>query len=75
MMTLLALDIGSSSVRAILFENSEAGVSLIPDAIVQRAYRFDTYGDNRCSDEVLQLSDLIDTQALHQQNGIILNTA
>jgi gluconokinase len=41
-MTILALDVGSSSVRALLFDHNDAGVRLIPDAIAQCEYSFDT---------------------------------
>lgn len=67
-MTILALDVGSSSVRAILFDHDDDGVRIIPNASAQRHYAFDAdeagqstidAGDlrglvERCIDAILQ---------------------
>ena len=77
-MTILALDVGSSSVRALLFDHDDKGVKLIPDAITQHNYVFDTTEPRqstvdavflrslleKCIDEILQHPQAQDIQAV-----------
>jgi gluconokinase len=68
-MPILALDVGSSSVRALLYENLPEGVQRIPDALAQKKHEFGSISDvkgavegnhyilellEQCIDEVLQ---------------------
>ena len=59
-MTILALDVGSSSVRALLFDHDENGVKLISDAIAQRGYSFDTTEPGQATVEPDFLRDLVE---------------
>lgn len=59
-MTIFALDVGSSSVRAILFDHDEAGVKLIPDAIAQREYSFDTHEAGQATVDAVFLRELLE---------------
>jgi gluconokinase len=60
-MAILALDVGSSSVRAILFEHDATGVKLIPDAIVQREYSFDTTEPGQATVNPVFLRELLES--------------
>jgi gluconokinase len=60
-MTILALDVGSSSVRAILFKNKSSGVMMIPDAIVQREYSFDTTEPGQATVNPVFLRELLES--------------
>ena len=56
-MTLLVIDLGSSSVRALLFED---GARLIPNAICSRGHNFRTGNDGRADAEATELRTLIE---------------
>lgn len=59
-MTILALDVGSSSVRALLFENASDGMRLIPDAIAQHHYSFDTDDTGKSTVDAAYLRGLVE---------------
>jgi len=59
-MSILAIDVGSSSVRAILFEADDNVVRLIPGAIVQRHYTFDTDNSGRATVDAVFLRELLE---------------
>jgi gluconokinase len=58
-MPILALDVGSSSVRAMLYENLLNAVQHIPDAVMQKKYEFDTYG-SRVTFDPQSLQELLE---------------
>lgn len=60
-MTILAIDVGSSSVRAVLFAETDNGVELIEDAFVQKAYEFDTDKTGKATVSAIFLRDIIET--------------
>lgn len=60
-MSILAIDVGSSSVRALLFETIGDSVHLIPDAIVQRHYQFDTDKEGRATVDAVFLRELLES--------------
>lgn len=60
-MTILAIDVGSSSVRAVLFEQRSEGVRLIPDAIIQKPYQFDTDNTGKATINPLYLRELVES--------------
>ena len=60
-MTILAIDIGSSSVRAVLFEHRAEGVHLIPDAIVQKSYQFETDNKGKATVNPIYLRQLVES--------------
>lgn len=70
-MTILAIDVGSSSVRAIMFQNNGDNLTLIPDAIVQKHYHFDTDASGRATVDATFLRHLVeqcvDNILTHQQ--------
>ena len=60
-MTILAIDAGSSSLRTLLFDTSEGKVKLIPGAIIQRKYHFDTDKDGRATVDAVFLREMLET--------------
>lgn len=60
-MTILAIDVGSSSVRTLLFETTGDSVRLIPDAIVQRHYQFDSDKSGRATVDAVFLRELLES--------------
>jgi gluconokinase len=59
-MPILALDVGSSSVRAMLYENLPEGVQRIPDALAQRKFQFDTEEAGQSTVDPEFLRDLLE---------------
>lgn len=59
-MTILAIDVGSSSVRAMLFEADDSRVQLIPDALVQGHYTFDSDNSGRATVDAVFLRELLE---------------
>jgi gluconokinase len=59
-MSILALDVGSSSVRAMLYENLPEGVQHIPDALAQRKFQFDTEEAGQATVDPEFLRDLLE---------------
>lgn len=59
-MTLLTIDVGSSSVRALLFDNTGDVPTLISEAIVQRRYSFDQHQPGQATVEPLSLRGLVE---------------
>lgn len=59
-MSILVIDVGSSSVRAILFEATDAEVQLIPDSIVQKPYQFDTDNTGKATVNPVHLRELVE---------------
>lgn len=60
-LTILAIDVGSSSVRAVLFAENNAGVHLIEEAIVQKEYQFQTDAEGRASISAVFLRELVES--------------
>ncbi len=56
-MSLLVIDIGSSSVRSLLFDG---GARLVPGAISSRPLQFTTAGDGRCDADALVIRSLVE---------------
>lgn len=59
-MTILAIDAGSSSLRTLLFDTSDNKVQLIPGAVVQRKYQFDTDKDGRATVDAVFLREMLE---------------